>query len=43
MSLLDDHAVGHEGETWTLPDDPHEEAPLWWPEDERGPGPGIPA
>jgi hypothetical protein len=34
MSLLDDHVVAGEAETWALVDDPTEEVPLWWPEDQ---------
>jgi hypothetical protein len=43
MSLLDDHVVKRADETWALPDDPEDEALVTWPEDERGPGPGVPA
>lgn len=34
MSLLDDHVVRREHETWVLADDPTDEGPLWWPEDQ---------
>jgi hypothetical protein len=33
MSLLDDHVVRGEHETWVLADDPADEPPLGWPED----------
>ena len=31
MSLSDDHVVGREDETWTLPDDPDDDASPPWP------------
>ena len=34
MSLLDDHAGASEVETWAVPDDPTDEVPLWWPDDQ---------
>ncbi len=37
MSLLDPHEVGGDSETWTLADDPDEEAPTPWPDDQSDP------
>jgi hypothetical protein len=37
MSLSDDHPVGGEDETWSVPSDPQDEAPLSWPLDQGDP------